>query len=252
MRRVTVLIGALGFALFAGILAVNIFTPPDNAQRVVDYALPPTPQTAGGSVLPAWRKPVNVVIITDEVGDNPFSSWIKEFLRNVANPETLIISEADLPNNNVGTGEGKFVICVCKDIVSVARNQLSENLEYQIPNEIERVTTLDRDEQNGAKGFLTIKIGSKVREIESATVYVTSNPTPDLMEEAAWYVLVALSPQLDYRQRVKVLTEGHGRDVELNDLGKLYMSVMLSKEVSPGMSREEFKKLVEAKLGPSG
>lgn len=251
MRRVIVAFVVLGFALFAGIIAANIFTPPDNAQRLVEYALPRIPQTVSGSVLPAWRKPIHIVVITDDVGGNPFSNWINDFLSSIPDTETLIISVTDLPNSNVGTGEGKLVICVCRDIISVARNQLGQNLEYQIPNEAQRVATLNEDERKGAKGFLTIKIASKNREVESATVYISNNPTPDLLEEAAWYVIVALSPQLDYRQRVKVLTEGQGWAVKLSDFGKLYLSLTLRKEVFPGMSREEFQKAVVAKLSHS-
>jgi hypothetical protein len=243
------LAAVIGFALFAGILGVNVLTPPDNAKRLIEYALPPIPQTAGGLVLPTWRKPIHVVIITDDVGGNSLATWIKEFLRTIGGSASLTISSVDLQRSNVGRGEGKLVICVCKDIFAVARNQLRANLEYQLPNEVERTATLNQDEQKDSDGFAQIRLSSATREVDSATIYLSTDAPPSFAEEAAWYIFTAISPQLDYKQRAQGLTAGHGWSVKPTEFGKLYMSLMLSEHASPGMSRDDFEKAARKHLG---
>ena len=65
-------------AAFVLVIAYNILLPRDDRGQLVEYAFAPIALTAQGLVLPAWHKPIHVVVITDEVGGNAIGGQARE------------------------------------------------------------------------------------------------------------------------------------------------------------------------------
>jgi hypothetical protein len=245
MRRTIILIILALLAVPAGIVAYNVSIPPDGDRKLVEYAFPPTSLTANGLVLPAWRKPIRVVLITDEIGGNRFSRLLVAVLGEFTNSK-VVISEVDLANSKVGTGKGSLVICVCRDIISAAKEQLSANMEFETPNEVERAAILQRYAEKGSTGFLNLTVSNKTREVEAATVYTTGQFSSTSAAEAMNLIATAISPQLAYQGRAREFADNHLGDMRFSAFGRRYLSVMLSSQVSPNMSRDAFEAAVRA------
>jgi len=245
MRRSVLIV--LAFLLVPiGIVAYQVAIPPDEDQQLIDYAFPPVSLTANGAVLPAWRKPISVLVITDEMGGNSLSRLLVDVLDDFAKPSTLEIAQINLTTSNVGAGKDKLIICVCGDIISAARRQLSESLAYQMPNDIEREQLLKQYEDEGSHAFVTLRASTKTREVESATVYLASNASSATAEQAISSVVTALSPQLGYKERARKLFKNDFGLMGLNAFGKRYLSLMLDSRVFPNMSRSAFEALVRS------